>query len=307
MIVAFRYAKRKYQENRDQKEQQSYELHQDVDDPRRTGDDGQLRHNSTSDGGLGLQDTGAMRQGSVVLEGRDEGSTQKTPEKKAAKKRRRVYRTKIILAMFLPFTLQALDTTMIATALPLIAKEFGGLSPFDFGFPFIPHIPSFVPPFPTLAFTKQNKQPTYHDPHHNNPSPHQTHHIKLTPKNRVPPPPHPSRHHLLPPLHLPPPPRRPDPPPRLPLPLHHPPDLPLPPRPRLRPLRRRAPLLRRRNPPPAPRPCPHGRRLRWRQPRCARRPVGSSLVGRVRAHVDALCAAQRRGVGRGAGAGRGAG
>lgn len=178
MIVAFRYAKRKYQENRDQKEQQSYELHQDVDDPRRTGDDGQLRHNSTSDGGLGLQDTGAMRQGSVVLEGRDEGSTQKTPEtqeEKAAKKRRRVYRTKIILAMFLPFTLQALDTTMIATALPLIAKEFGGLSPFVFGFPFIPHIPSFVPPFPTLAPTNKTNNPPIITPttttlHHTKPT-----------------------------------------------------------------------------------------------------------------------------------------
>ncbi|KAK0710480.1 major facilitator superfamily domain-containing protein [Apiosordaria backusii] len=43
---------------------------------------------------------------------------------KAAKSRRRTYRLKIILGLFLPYTLQALDTTIIASALPSIVSDF---------------------------------------------------------------------------------------------------------------------------------------------------------------------------------------
>jgi hypothetical protein len=48
-----------------------------------------------------------------------------SPEELAEKKRRRVYRWKIILGLFFPFALQALDTTIVASALPFIAKDFG--------------------------------------------------------------------------------------------------------------------------------------------------------------------------------------
>jgi hypothetical protein len=41
------------------------------------------------------------------------------------KKRRRRYRLKIILGLALPFALQALDTTIVASALPFIAEDFG--------------------------------------------------------------------------------------------------------------------------------------------------------------------------------------
>ncbi|KAK4038324.1 major facilitator superfamily domain-containing protein [Parachaetomium inaequale] len=50
-----------------------------------------------------------------------------TPEERADKKRRRKYRLKIILGLFLPFTLQALDTTIIASALKFIAEDFNEL------------------------------------------------------------------------------------------------------------------------------------------------------------------------------------
>lgn len=40
------------------------------------------------------------------------------------KKRRRKYRLKIIFGLVAPFTLQGLDTTIIASALPFIAKDF---------------------------------------------------------------------------------------------------------------------------------------------------------------------------------------
>lgn len=48
-----------------------------------------------------------------------------SPEKLADKKRRRVYRWKIVFGLFFPFALQALDITIVASALPFIAKDFG--------------------------------------------------------------------------------------------------------------------------------------------------------------------------------------
>lgn len=48
-----------------------------------------------------------------------------TPEEKAEKKARYVYRFKIIIGLMMPFTLQGLDTTIVASALPFIADDFG--------------------------------------------------------------------------------------------------------------------------------------------------------------------------------------
>jgi hypothetical protein len=45
-------------------------------------------------------------------------------EEKIQKKKRRQYRVKIIFGLVAPFALQALDTTIIASALPYIAKDF---------------------------------------------------------------------------------------------------------------------------------------------------------------------------------------
>lgn len=47
-----------------------------------------------------------------------------SPEDVAETKRRRIYRRKIILGLAAPFALQALDTTIIASALPFIATDF---------------------------------------------------------------------------------------------------------------------------------------------------------------------------------------
>ena len=58
----------------------------------------------------------------------DEGKSKETPEEQADKKRRRKYRLRIILGLFLPFTLQALDTTIIASALKFIADDFSQFS-----------------------------------------------------------------------------------------------------------------------------------------------------------------------------------
>lgn len=48
----------------------------------------------------------------------------KSPEDVAETKRRRIYRWKIVLGLAAPFALQALDTTIIASALPFIATDF---------------------------------------------------------------------------------------------------------------------------------------------------------------------------------------
>ena len=55
-----------------------------------------------------------------------DGKKKKTvsPEQVAEKRRRNVYRWKIILGLFSPYCLQALDTTIIASALPFIAEDF---------------------------------------------------------------------------------------------------------------------------------------------------------------------------------------
>ncbi|KAJ5258246.1 hypothetical protein N7505_001502 [Penicillium chrysogenum] len=47
-----------------------------------------------------------------------------SPEQIAEKRRRNIYRWKIILGLFSPYCLQALDTTIIASALPFIAEDF---------------------------------------------------------------------------------------------------------------------------------------------------------------------------------------
>lgn len=50
------------------------------------------------------------------------------PEEKAEQRRKRAYRWKIVIGLFAPFTLQSLDTTIIASALPFIASDFNQLS-----------------------------------------------------------------------------------------------------------------------------------------------------------------------------------
>lgn len=56
---------------------------------------------------------------------RQEMKTRPFYPKMVDKNRMGVYRWKIILGLFGPFALQALDTTIIASALPFIAAEFG--------------------------------------------------------------------------------------------------------------------------------------------------------------------------------------
>ncbi len=70
--------------------------------------------------------------GEAVSNAKDsKGSAKKelTPEEQAEKKRRRKYRLKILLGLVAPFTLQALDMTIVASALPFIATDFSEYPP----------------------------------------------------------------------------------------------------------------------------------------------------------------------------------
>ena len=58
-----------------------------------------------------------------------------SPDEAAEKKRRRSYRWKIIMGLCGPFALQALDTTIIASAFSYIATDFSTYS-------------SYLPPLP---------------------------------------------------------------------------------------------------------------------------------------------------------------
>jgi hypothetical protein len=55
---------------------------------------------------------------------RSESSIDPCPTCKADNRARTKYRWTIILGLFLPFSLQALDVTIIASALPFIAADF---------------------------------------------------------------------------------------------------------------------------------------------------------------------------------------
>ncbi|CAK7269164.1 hypothetical protein SEPCBS57363_003462 [Sporothrix epigloea] len=126
MYLAYRYIKRKRQEKRAQEEAENR--------PRQ----------STANSGL-ASDTDAVplqRDETVVGEASDDtvageasadttpatttttSDKKLTPEQKAERKRRYIYRCKIIFGLMMPFTLQGLDTTIVASALPFIAADF---------------------------------------------------------------------------------------------------------------------------------------------------------------------------------------
>ncbi|KAK3376576.1 major facilitator superfamily domain-containing protein [Lasiosphaeria ovina] len=67
---------------------------------------------------------GPKPQTAAVKKAKEEES----PEAKAEKKRRYKYRLKIVFGLTFPFMLQALDTTIIASALPFIARDFNEVS-----------------------------------------------------------------------------------------------------------------------------------------------------------------------------------
>lgn len=119
MFLAYRYARRKYRER--QAKQQTTQL------PSQEGNHGSLSRPSAAP----AKPNNARRPDGVeVTASSIPPKTGLKPEEKAESHRRRSYRWKIVLGLFAPFTLQALDTTIVAAALPTIAEKFGTSSPF---------------------------------------------------------------------------------------------------------------------------------------------------------------------------------
>jgi hypothetical protein len=59
-------------------------------------------------------------------------TTEKTPpspELEDEKRRRRIYRWKLIASLFLPYMLATIDLTIVATAVPFIASHFSSSAP----------------------------------------------------------------------------------------------------------------------------------------------------------------------------------
>lgn len=120
MYLAYKYAKKKYKERKQAKAAETAE-------------------SPSSDAQPAVQQD-AMASDQIKNAARSEDETAEKGEEKAEstspeshetpqddsieKKRKRSYRLKIIFGLVAPFTLQSLDTTIIASALPFIAKDF---------------------------------------------------------------------------------------------------------------------------------------------------------------------------------------
>ncbi|KAL2128679.1 hypothetical protein VTI74DRAFT_8838 [Chaetomium olivicolor] len=123
MYYAYKYAKKKRQERQKRKpeERSGSDTRADTRDGT-TFDD--TRALTTSRNGQDSLPPNDLSSASPLPEPSTETKPIPTPEELAEKKRRRKYRLKLILGLFLPFTLQALDTTIIASALKFIADDF---------------------------------------------------------------------------------------------------------------------------------------------------------------------------------------
>ncbi|KAL2141536.1 hypothetical protein VTI28DRAFT_2236 [Corynascus sepedonium] len=119
MYLAYKYGKKRY------KEHQAWKAgEQTPTKPNIMGEDGMLydetRGLRASDEGPGVP----VPYDPSPLAAAEETKDGEISEERAERKRRRKYRLRVIMGLFLPFALQALDTTIIASALTSIAQDF---------------------------------------------------------------------------------------------------------------------------------------------------------------------------------------
>ncbi len=115
MYLAYKYAKKKHNQRKEERLAKS----QDAVPMDRTSV--VIPEEPTS--GTVAADT-ASAVSNAAKPGKETAKKELTPEEVAEKKRRRKYRLKILLGLVAPFTLQALDMTIVASALPFIASDF---------------------------------------------------------------------------------------------------------------------------------------------------------------------------------------
>ncbi|KAL2020298.1 hypothetical protein VTK56DRAFT_8526 [Thermocarpiscus australiensis] len=133
MYAAFKYARKQYKNHQDKKARAQLSspetgpeapTHNAVQVEKTTAQ----ASSANSQSPFALNEAGALNKPSADNSGGKDEKPNETPEQRAEKKRRRTYRLKLILGLFGPITLQALDTTIIASALKFIAEDFNQLT-----------------------------------------------------------------------------------------------------------------------------------------------------------------------------------
>ena len=123
-----KYARKKDKEGQQPKAQQAPEqtgpLPSEQAGPLPAETDCQHDRDPDSNVGIEVNPPADISTAASVPEAKDEDKPVSRDDPKE-KKRRRIYRWKIIYGLCGPFTLQALDATIIASAFPYIATDFG--------------------------------------------------------------------------------------------------------------------------------------------------------------------------------------
>lgn len=131
MILAYRWAREKYQQRQQARDDEPSQPPptNTIEIPIQPHSGATARDTPTKETPQSLDSpSNAAANGSpTAAKGAAGTKTEKpepTPEEKAEQRRKRAYRWKIVIGLFAPFTLQSLDTTIIASALPFIASDF---------------------------------------------------------------------------------------------------------------------------------------------------------------------------------------
>jgi hypothetical protein len=136
MYFAYKHAREKYKERRQLQAQPvgelangSAQLNQDTAVEARNGEGTNAMKVPTIASGAEIGRAPEAKETPVNNVSKTKKEDEPPYEDLAEKKRRRKYRWKIIFGLLAPFTLQSLDMTIIASALPYIATDFGECSP----------------------------------------------------------------------------------------------------------------------------------------------------------------------------------
>jgi hypothetical protein len=133
MILAYRWAHKKYQQRQQERADEPLQPPPtntvEVPMPAHTEDTASDGATKETDRSPDSPTNAAVQEGNptATKSAKAGAKTEKleaTPEEKAEQRRKRAYRWKIVIGLFAPFTLQSLDTTIIASALPFIASDF---------------------------------------------------------------------------------------------------------------------------------------------------------------------------------------